>query len=50
MNNHEARREDLHDILAVDDNPASLQLLISMLKKNGYHVRAASSGNLALGQ
>jgi light-regulated signal transduction histidine kinase (bacteriophytochrome) len=48
VNNHETRGEDPHDILAVDDDPASLQLLISMLKKNGYHVRAASSGKLTL--
>ena len=33
MNNHEARRKDLYDILAVDDDLVCLQFLISMLKK-----------------
>jgi signal transduction histidine kinase len=37
-----------YDILAVDDNPASLQLLKNILKKAGYHVRPAHNGTLAL--
>jgi CheY-like chemotaxis protein len=36
------------EILAVDDNPLSLQLLKNILKKAGYHVRPAHNGTLAL--
>ncbi len=36
------------DILAVDDTPASLKLLTDTLKAEGYQVRAAISGELAL--
>jgi signal transduction histidine kinase/CheY-like chemotaxis protein len=42
------RADQQHDILAVDDNPASLQLLKNILKKAGYHVRPAHNGTLAL--
>ena len=35
-------------ILAVDDTPASLRLLTDILKAEGYEVRAAISGELAL--
>lgn len=35
-------------ILAVDDTPASLRLLTDILKDEGYEVRAAISGELAL--
>lgn len=35
-------------ILAVDDTPASLRLLTSILKEEGYEVRSAISGELAL--
>lgn len=35
-------------ILVVDDTPASLKLLTDMLKAEGYEVRAAISGELAL--
>lgn len=35
-------------ILAVDDTPASLKLLTELLKAEGYDVRAAISGELAL--
>ncbi len=35
-------------ILAVDDTPASLKLLSDILKEEGYDVRAAISGKLAL--
>lgn len=36
------------DILIVDDTPANLQLLNSMLKKEGYKVRLLPSGKMAL--
>lgn len=36
------------DILVVDDNPASLQLLMDILNNAGYHVRLASNGSIAL--
>ena len=36
------------DILIVDDTPANLKLLSSMLSANGYKVRPASSGAIAL--
>jgi len=36
------------NILLVDDTPANLELLSSMLKERGYTVRAAVSGQLAL--
>jgi signal transduction histidine kinase/DNA-binding response OmpR family regulator len=36
------------DILAVDDTPASLKLLTDTLRAEGYKVRAAPSGELAL--
>ena len=36
------------DILVVDDTPANLSLLTSMLKEDGYKVRPAPSGKLAL--
>jgi len=36
------------DILVVDDTPANLKLLSSMLGANGYKVRPASSGAIAL--
>ncbi|HEY5993771.1 MAG TPA: HD domain-containing phosphohydrolase [Gallionellaceae bacterium] len=35
-------------ILAVDDTPASLKLLTDMLKEEGYEVRSAINGDLAL--
>ena len=37
-----------HEILVVDDAPASLQLLTRILSDHGYRVRPASSGLLAL--
>lgn len=40
--NHKGR------ILAVDDTPASLKLLTELLKEDGYEVRAAINGELAL--
>ena len=36
------------EILIVDDTPANLQLLASILKEEGYKIRPASSGRLAL--
>lgn len=36
------------NILAVDDTPASLRLLTGILKEEGYEVRSAISGELAL--
>ena len=36
------------NILAVDDTPANLQLLTSLLSKYGFNVRPALSGDLAL--
>ncbi|MBD9358559.1 HD domain-containing phosphohydrolase [Methylomonas albis] len=36
------------NILAVDDTPASLKLLTDILKEEGYEVRSAISGQLAL--
>ncbi len=35
-------------ILAVDDTPANLQVLVGMLKERGYKVRPVPSGKLAL--
>lgn len=35
-------------ILAVDDTPASLRLLTDLLKAEGYEVRSAINGSLAL--
>ncbi len=46
---NEAASETKADILVVDDNPANLGLLASMLQDEGYDVRAALSGTLALG-
>lgn len=39
---------DKGQILAVDDTPASLKLLTDILKEEGYEVRSAISGELAL--
>jgi signal transduction histidine kinase len=36
------------NVLIVDDTPANLQLLASMLKERGYHPRTVSSGERAL--
>lgn len=36
------------DIMIVDDTPANLQLLTSILKEEGYKVRPATSGKMAL--
>jgi PAS domain S-box-containing protein len=50
MYSNEINKNNLHqqDILVVDDNPASLQLLMDILNKAGYHARLASNGPIAL--
>jgi PAS domain S-box-containing protein len=50
MSSNEINSSNLHqqDILVVDDNPASLQLLMDILNKAGYHARLASNGPIAL--
>ncbi len=40
--------EAASDILIVDDTPANLRLLSTILKDRGYRVRVAPSGSLAL--
>ncbi len=40
--------DDIIDVLVVDDTPANLKLLTSILSANGYGVRAAPNGDLAL--
>ena len=35
-------------ILVVDDDPAGLQLIVDLMGVQGYHVRPANSGELAL--
>ena len=44
----EISREDVPNIILVDDTPANLQLLTGMLKERGYKVRPVPSGKLAL--
>ncbi len=46
MNN--AQQEVAANILVVDDNPANLKLLVSMLKRHNYKVRPVPNGKLAL--
>ena len=48
MNEHQSEKSDRQDILVVDDTLANLQLLTDILREQGYHVRPASSGSLAL--
>ncbi len=50
MYSDETNKNNLHqqDILVVDDNPASLQLLMDILNNAGYHARLASNGPIAL--
>lgn len=45
---HTLLNKQLADILIVDDTLANLQLLVSILKEEGYKVRPANSGRLAL--
>ena len=44
----EQKKTGRHEILVVDDTPASLQLLTRILTDHGYRVRPASDGCLAL--
>lgn len=48
MVNHVVGRADSYQILVVDDTPADLKLLNDILAGQGYQVRPASSGQLAL--
>jgi len=43
-----ARNDSIDDILIVDDTPANLRLLSTMLAEQGYHVRPVLNGALAL--
>lgn len=42
------QQEEREDILVVDDTPANLDLLLSLLSKRGYRIRPAPSGEIAL--
>ncbi|GAB4437886.1 MAG: diguanylate cyclase [Cyanobacteria bacterium J069] len=44
----EASEVEVINILIVDDTPANLQLLTSLLRRRGYEVRAANNGALGL--
>jgi signal transduction histidine kinase len=44
----EPTRQDVVSILMVDDNPANLQVLTSMLKQSGWRPRPVTSGRLGL--
>ena len=44
----ETTRQDVVSILMVDDNPANLQVLTSMLKQSGWRPRPVTSGQLGL--
>ncbi len=48
MTDYATNSLERQEILVVDDTPASLQLLTGILTENGYLVRPASSGKLAL--
>ncbi|MBI5594105.1 MAG: response regulator [Deltaproteobacteria bacterium] len=48
MEENKIRESHQQEILVVDDTPASLQLLTRILTDNGYRVRPASGGRLAL--
>jgi CheY-like chemotaxis protein len=43
-----ATNNTLPDIVAVDDNPTNLKVLMQMLRENDYKVRLATNGQLAL--
>lgn len=45
---HAFHNNTIADILIVDDTLANLQFLVSLLKEEGYKVRPANSGKLAL--
>jgi DNA-binding response OmpR family regulator len=46
--NNSATNNSLADIVVVDDNTTNLQVLMQMLRQNGYRVRLATYGQLAL--
>jgi len=48
VGNEELGEQKSGDILVVDDNPANLKLLTDLLQSEGYSVRPANSGELAL--
>jgi len=48
QNNTDSNISQGADILIVDDTPANLKLLVSLLGSNGYKVRPALSGEIAL--
>ncbi|MFA5903111.1 MAG: response regulator [Desulfobacula sp.] len=48
MNEHPSEKSEQQDILVVDNTLANLQLLTDILREQGYRVRPASSGSLAL--
>ncbi len=48
MSNGMIKKRDQYDILIVDDKQESLELLNSILEEQGYRVRMASNGRLAL--
>jgi PAS domain S-box-containing protein len=48
MIDHVIQRADQQEILVVEDDPASLQLLTTILTGHGYRVRPSSDGGLAL--
>lgn len=43
-----AKQKSRENILIVDDTPANLNVLSTLLKENGYRVRAAINGKLAI--
>ncbi|MDX2186288.1 MAG: hybrid sensor histidine kinase/response regulator [Opitutaceae bacterium] len=43
-----SRDPSLPDILAVDDTPANLQLLVDLLSERGHRVRPVTSGEMAM--
>ncbi len=47
-NNQQKNTPHRGNILVVDDNPANLRLLCSILSKHGYKARPAASGKLAI--
>ena len=48
MSDNEQILEKPGNILVVDDTPANLRLLTKLLSDNGYEVRPAPNGTLAL--
>ncbi|MDQ5987612.1 MAG: Sensor histidine kinase RcsC [Syntrophus sp. SKADARSKE-3] len=48
MNNNSIKKPDLPQIMVVDDTVANLKLLSEILTQQGYHVRQATDGTLAL--